>query len=133
VEVTHFLGSARETGDGQQPPFNPHEPQIFISDADECGGTRVPTVEFDLDVYAYALINGAVPGTYPIGNTANPPAFATFWINGISDWNNDPQGSLTVSEIDATATVGDFDVSMSTLDGGTLEISGSFVAPLCPP
>ena len=57
-----FDGSAREGPNLTTKQFDQHEIQFFLSDVSECGGTSLPTREIVMDVYAYALPQGAIPG-----------------------------------------------------------------------
>ncbi len=134
VVVSTFNGAAmqRPVG-GSGNGYDIHEPQISVSDANECGGSTLPALELTLDVYAYSLPNGAIPGTYSIGDSVGTsPVFCTFWVNGVADWRNSPTGSIALTRVDSSVAVGSFDATSPTTDGGTIEFSGSFTAPFCP-
>ena len=132
--ASSFDGSAREGPNLTTKQFDPHEIQLFLSDVSECGGTSLPTREIVMNVYAYALPQGAIPGTYVIRNSVGsspPPTFATFSATGLGDLQNDPSGSLILTRADGCVAKGSFQVSISMVGGGTIMLSGSFVAPFC--
>jgi len=129
--ATSFDGSARQGPNLITKQFDPYEIQLFLSDVSECGGTSLPTREILMDVYAYALPQGAIPGTYVIGRSVGSSAFATFSATGLGDLQNNPSGSLTLTRTDSCVAEGSFQVSISRLDGGAIVLSGSFVAPFC--
>jgi len=125
-------GSAREGPNLVTRQFDQHEIQLFISDASECGGTILPTREIIIDVYAYSLAQGAIPGTYQVGNSlGSSPTFATFFASGLGELQNRPSGTVTLTRVDSCASEGSFDISTQMADGGSLTLSGTFLAPFC--
>jgi hypothetical protein len=124
-------GSAREGPNLITKKFDEHEIQLFISDASECGGSILPTREIVIDIYAYSLVQGAIPGTYQVGNSLGPPTFATFFTSGLGQLQNSPSGTVTLTRVDSCVSEGRFDISTQFADGGNVTFSGTFLAPFC--
>ena len=93
---------------------------------------RLKTREIIIDVYAYSLAQGAIPGTYQVGNSlGSSPTFATFFASGLGELQNRPSGTVTLTRVDSCASEGSFDISTQMADGGSLTLSGTFLAPFC--
>jgi hypothetical protein len=103
-------------------------PQIYISDADVCGGTKVPTLLFHFSVYA-SIQNGAAPGTYDITKSSSgSKPFATLSVSGSGEYTKQT-GALTLTRVDSTAIEGIFDITILLDSGEEVHYKGLFTAP----
>ena len=46
--------------------------------------------------------------------------------------NNTFAGTITRTRVDASVVEGSLDITTSTVDGKTVKLAGTFVAPVCP-